>query len=83
MSDAPKETKTTQSISNETVCLYFYYVFLAVAIMASLTVVADLWIALAKPRVGLGLLLRSAPVLILSVVNALFMYILCTRTLLK
>jgi hypothetical protein len=51
--------------------------------MAGLTVAADLWIALSKPRVGLGLLLRSAPVLILSVVNALFMYILCTRTLLK
>jgi hypothetical protein len=83
MSDAPKETKSMQSISNETVCLYFYYVFLVVAIMAGLTVAADLYIALGKPRVGLGLLLRSAPVLILSVVNALFMYILCTRTLLK
>jgi hypothetical protein len=83
MSDAPKETKPMQSISNETVCLYFYYVFLVVAIMAGLTVAADLYIALGKPRVGLGLLLRSAPVLILSVVNALFMYILCTRTLLK
>lgn len=83
MSDAPKETKSMQSISNETVCLYFYYVFLVVAIMAGLTVVADVYIGLSKPRVGLGLLLRSAPVLILSVVNALFMYILCTRTLLK
>ena len=35
MSDAPKETKSMQSISNETVCLYFYYVFLVVAIMAA------------------------------------------------
>lgn len=83
MSDPSKETESMKRISNETVCLYFYYMFLFVAVIAGITVALDLWVSLSRPRVGMTLLLRSAPVLVLSVVNALFMYILCSRTLLK
>jgi hypothetical protein len=84
MSDAnKKETDFTKGISNETVCMYFYWVFFAVAVLAALSVGADLLILTKRPALGFSMLLRSAPVLILSVTNALFLYILCARTLLK
>jgi hypothetical protein len=84
MSDATKtEGELTRGISNETVCMYFYVVFFAVALLAAISVGADLLVMSKRPALGASLLLRSAPVLILSVTNALFLYILCARTLLK
>lgn len=84
MSEASKsEGDFTKGISNETVCQYFYWVFFVVAILAAIAVAMDLWVMTKKPAVGLAMLLRSAPVLILSVMNSLFLYILCARTLLK
>lgn len=77
------EGDLTKGISNETVCQYFYTVFFIVAILAGIAVAMDLWVMTKRPMAGLALLLRSAPVLILSVLNALFLYILCARTLLK
>lgn len=84
MTDAnKKETDFTKGISNETVCMYFYWVFFAVAVLAAISVGADLLVMSKRPGLGFSMLLRSAPVLILSVTNALFLYILCARTLLK
>lgn len=84
MSDASKsEGDLTKGISNETVCQYFYVIFFVVAVFAGIAVAMDLWIMTKRPAVGFSMLLRSAPVLILSVMNSLFLYILCARTLLK
>ncbi len=84
MSDASKaEGELTKGISNETICQYFYVVFFVVAVLAGIAVAMDLWVMTKRPAVGLSMLLRSAPVLILSVMNSLFLYILCARTLLK
>lgn len=84
MSDATKsEGELTRQISNETVCMYFYVVFFAVAILAAISVGADILLMTKRPSLGFSMLLRSAPVLLLSVTNALFLYILCARTLLK
>jgi hypothetical protein len=78
-----READATKGISNETVCRYFYWMFILVAVVATIAVLLDLVVVAKSPKTGLLLLLRSAPVLILSVVNAMFMYILCARTLLK
>lgn len=84
MADATKtEGELTKGISNETVCMYFYWMFFIVAVLAAIAVGADVWIMTKRPALGLSMLLRSAPVLVLSVTNALFLYILCARTLLK
>lgn len=84
MSDASKtEGDLTKGISNETICQYFYVVFFIVAVLAGLAVAMDLWVMTKRPAAGFAMLLRSAPVLILSVMNSLFLYILCARTLLK
>ena len=84
MTDATKaEGELTREISNETVCMYFYWVFFAVAVLAAISVGADLLVMSKRPALGVSMLLRSAPILILSVTNALFLYILCARTLLK
>jgi len=78
-----KETEFTKGISNETVCGYFYIVFFVVALLAAISVGADVLLMAKRPALGFSMLLRSAPVLILSITNALFLYILCARTLLK
>jgi hypothetical protein len=77
------ESDWTKTITNETVCRYFYIIFFVVAVMAAFAVGMDLWLMVKRPALGFAMLLRSAPVLILSVLNSLFLYILCARTLLK
>lgn len=84
MTDSTKsEGELTKGISNETVCNYFYIVFFIVALLSAISVGADILLMTKRPALGFSLFLRSAPVLILSVTNALFLYILCARTLLK
>jgi len=84
MTDATKaEGELTKGISNETVCMYFYWIFFAVAVLAAISVGVDIFVMIKRPSLGVSMLLRSAPVLILSVTNALFLYVLCARTLLK
>jgi hypothetical protein len=77
------EPDWTKSISNETVCSYFYILFFVVSAFAAIAVGLDIMVAVKKPAVGLGLLLRSAPTLILAILNSLFFYIICARSLLK
>jgi len=84
MSDASKtETPLTQGISNETICQYFYVMFFIVVALSLLVVGIDVSIMMKRPAVGLSMLLRSAPTLAIALVNTLFMYTLCARTLLK
>ena len=84
MSDASKtESSLTQGISNETICQYFYVMFFIVVVLSLFVVGIDLWVMTKRPAVGFSMLLRSAPTLILALVNTLFLYTLCARTLLK
>jgi hypothetical protein len=77
------EPDWTKSISNETVCSYFYILFFIVTAFAAIAVGLDIMVAVKRPAAGLGLLLRSAPTLILAILNSLFFYIICVRSLLK
>lgn len=83
MSDSSKEADWTKGIKTETVCQYFYVMFIIVAVLAGLVVLADLAIAVRSPRVGLLAALRTLPALLIAVLNALFLYVLCARSLLK
>jgi len=82
MSD--KEIETTKGISNETVCNYFYVLFIIVSILAGLGLINDVRIGMMlRPSMGIPLILRSVVVLSLAVANTLFLYIMCARSLLK
>jgi hypothetical protein len=84
MSDASKtEAQLTQGISNETICGYFYIMFLVVVVLSIFVVGVDVYVMTKRPATGFSMLLRSAPTLLIALVNTLFMYTLCARTLLK
>lgn len=77
------EPEWTKGIKSETVCRYFYILFFIVAVLAGLVVLADVSLAIRAPKVGLMVALRTLPALLLAILNALFLYILCARSLLK
>ena len=73
-----------KSITSNTVCTYFYVMFLLVAVAAGVVVLMDLFVVFKTGgRKGLGLLVRSLVALALPLLNALFLYILCARSLLE
>jgi len=74
---------TRKNISSNTICFFFWVLFLVVAAGAGLVVAADVWILLSTAgRKGLGMLLRSLVTFAIPCTNALFLYILCSRSLL-
>lgn len=75
------ETELTKKVSNDTIETYYYVIFWLVAISAGLVVLMELYVMSVSPKRGFALFLRSAPGLILGVVNALFLYILSVRAL--
>jgi hypothetical protein len=75
------ETELTKKVSNDTIETYYYVIFWLVAISAGIVVLMEIYVMSVSPKRGLTLLLRSAPALILGVVNALFLYILSVRAL--
>lgn len=77
------EPSWTRDIPNSTICSYFYVIFFVVAAFAGIAVLLDVYVAISRPKLGLSLLLRSVPPMALGVVNALFLYIICARSLLK
>jgi len=78
------EPEWTKSISSTTVCTYFYVMFLLVAVAAGVVVLFDLSLVVTSGgRRGLSLLLRSLVALALPLLNALFLYVLCARSLLE
>ncbi len=77
------EPDWTKSISSSTVCMYFYVMFFFVAVVSGLAVGIDLVTMTTRPKLGLMMLARSLPTLAIATLNALFLYILCARSLLK
>jgi hypothetical protein len=78
------EPEWTKSISSNTVCTYFYVLFLIVAVAAGIVVLMDLSVVFSSGgKKGLALLFRSLLMLVLPLLNALFLYILCARSLLE
>lgn len=57
--------------------------FFIVAIASAFVVGMDIYIMTISPRVGFGLLFKSLVFFLLAALNTLFMYVMCTRSLLK
>jgi hypothetical protein len=83
MAKESQESDWMKGISNETVCGYFYYVFLVTAVFAAIILFWELSLVARNPKAGIGGVLRTLPTLVLAVVNTLFLYIICSRALLK
>jgi hypothetical protein len=75
------ESDVTKGVSNDTVETYYYVMFWLVAITAGIVVLFELYVMTISPKRGFNMFLRSAPALILGVVNAMFLYILSVRSL--
>jgi len=75
------ESELTKKVSNDTIETYYYVIFWLVAISAGIVVLMEIYVMSVSPKRGFALFLRSAPALILGVVNALFLYILSVRAL--
>jgi hypothetical protein len=75
------ESELTKKVSNDTIETYYYVIFWLVAISAGLVVMFELYVITVSPKRGFAMFLRSAPALILGVVNAMFLYILSVRAL--
>ena len=81
---ASVEPEWMRSIPSTVICQYFFVIFVLVALLAALVVVSDVVRLLSpKNKGGVFSLLKSLVVLALPVVNALFLYILCSRSLLE
>jgi hypothetical protein len=81
---ASVEPEWMQNIPSTVICQYFFVIFVIVAALASLVVASDVMRLLSpKNKGGLFSLMRSLVMLALPVVNALFLYILCSRSLLE
>lgn len=73
-----------KQITSSNVCRYFYIMFGLIAVLAGFVVLSDVYVILAsKGRNGWGLLLRSVLAFAIPVINALFLYILCSRSILS
>jgi hypothetical protein len=73
-----------KSITSSNVCRYFYIMFGLVALLAGFVVLSDVYVIVAsKGRTGWGLLIRSVLAFAIPVINALFLYILCARSILS
>jgi len=77
-----KESDWMKDISSETICTYYSYVFVITAVVAAVIIFAQFSMIARNPKSTMSVLL-SMPALILGVVNTLFLYIICSRALLK
>jgi hypothetical protein len=75
------EPELTKKISNDTIETWYYVLFWLAAVSAGLVLLLELYAISVSPKRGFAMLLRSAPMLILAVVNTLFLYILSVRAL--
>jgi hypothetical protein len=78
-----REPSWTKRISSNSVCFFFYLMFLLVALGAGLVVLVDLTAILGGRKGSIMYLFRSLLTLSIPLLNALFMYILCSRSLLE
>jgi hypothetical protein len=77
----PGETEATKGVSNEVIVDYFYIMFWIVGLTTGLVLILELYGIAVAPKRGLAVLLASAPTLILTFLNAAFLYILSVRAL--
>lgn len=77
----PSESEITKGVSNETVSTYYYVMFIIALIATGLLVLSELYIMMNSPRKGFMMLLRSAPAVVLAVLNSMFLYIISARAL--
>jgi hypothetical protein len=82
-SDDTREVDWTKSIDNATVCRYFYVLFFLVIAMSAFVLIADIRLSMAYPMKLKWVPFANLPALALGIVNSLFLYILCSRSLLK
>ena len=77
------EPSWMNSIASSSICQYFYIMFFIVAAFAGMVVLADLYtIVMSRGRRGYDMLFRSVIAFVIPVVNALFLYLLCARSIL-
>jgi hypothetical protein len=79
MSDTSKEVDWTKGIASETVCQYFYVVFFVITGISTAILIRYLMI----PKLGPTMALAVLPSILIAILNALFFYIVCARSLLK
>ena len=74
-----KEADWTKGISSETACQYFYVVFFIITGISTAILIRYLMI----PKLGPTMALAVLPSMLIAILNALFFYIVCARSLLK
>lgn len=80
----PEEHKDfAKGISNETLCQYFFAIFVILTALFGLVVLVDIYTFWRRPGMLMSVLLRTLPTAVLAIVNSLFLYLLCSRSLLK
>jgi len=73
-----------KQITSKTVCRYFYIMFGLIALLAGFVVLSDVYLIVAtRGKKGWMLLVRSLLAFAIPIVNSLFIYILCSRSLLE
>jgi len=77
----PGETEATKGVSNEVIVDYFYIMFWIVGLTTGLVLILELYGIAIAPKRGFAVFLASAPTLILTFLNAAFLYILSVRAL--
>jgi cytochrome b subunit of formate dehydrogenase len=80
---SPSEPEWTKGIKSETICQYFYVLFFVIAVLTGLVLLWDVYTVYRFPKFGWIAVLRTLPTLLIAVLNTLFLYILCARSLLK
>jgi hypothetical protein len=83
MATDDKEVDWTKSIDNATICRYYYVFFFLVLGLAAVVLVMDVRASMLYPPKLKWVPFANIPALALAIVNALFLYILCSRSLLK
>jgi hypothetical protein len=76
-----EESKITKSVSNDVVSGYFYIMFIVALIATGILVVSEIMVLASSPRRGLAMIIRTAPTIVLAVLNSMCLYILSVRSL--
>ena len=77
----PGETEATKGVSNQVIVDYYYIMFWIVGLTTGLVLLLELYGIALSPKRGFAVFLASAPTLILTFVNSMFLYILSVRAL--
>jgi len=77
------EPDWTKQIDSSTICSYFYILFAVIAVFAGFVVVSDIFLIIStRGKKGWMLLIRSLLAFAIPLINSLFIYLLCSRSLL-